>query len=133
MKSIPAFDEPLYRIIVDCVGPLTKKKAGNEYLVTIVCVVTRYIDSIPPRRITAYNVTMALVKLSLLSGYLKLYNLIKGQMLCLGCQSSVEGTARKVCRFECVPPRIPGSTREILPDFEEYVENMLYGIRETMG
>ena len=29
LKPIPAFDEPFSRIIVDCVGPLPRTKAGN--------------------------------------------------------------------------------------------------------
>ena len=43
LKPIPAFDEPFSRIIVDCVGPLPKTKAGNEYLLTIMCAATTYI------------------------------------------------------------------------------------------
>ena len=43
LKPIPAFDEPFSRIIVDCVGPLPKTKAGNEYLMTIMCAATTYI------------------------------------------------------------------------------------------
>ncbi|XP_030835976.1 uncharacterized protein LOC115921856 [Strongylocentrotus purpuratus] len=62
LKPIPAFDEPFSRIIVDCVGPLPKTKAGNEYLLTIMCAATRYTEAIPLRRITANNVTKALVK-----------------------------------------------------------------------
>ena len=35
LEPIPAFDEPFSRIIIDCVGPLSKTKSGNEYLLTI--------------------------------------------------------------------------------------------------
>ena len=35
LQPIPAFDEPFSRIIIDCVGPLPKTKAGHEYLLTI--------------------------------------------------------------------------------------------------
>ena len=31
LQPIPAFDEPFSRIIIDCVGPLSKTKSGNEY------------------------------------------------------------------------------------------------------
>ena len=62
LKPIPAFDEPFSRIIVDCVGPLPRTKAGNEYLLTIMCAATRYTEAIPLRRITANNVTKSLVK-----------------------------------------------------------------------
>ena len=38
LKPIPAVEEPFSRLIVDYVGPLNKTKAGNEYLLTIMCV-----------------------------------------------------------------------------------------------
>ena len=38
LQPIPAFEEPFSRILVDCVGPLPKTKAGNIYLLTIMCV-----------------------------------------------------------------------------------------------
>ena len=40
-KSVP-FDEPFIRIIIDCIGPLTKTKSGNEYILTILCSSTRF-------------------------------------------------------------------------------------------
>ena len=30
--SIPAFSEPFSKVMIDCVGPLPKTKAGNQYL-----------------------------------------------------------------------------------------------------
>ena len=62
LKPIPAFDEPFSRIIVDCVGPLPRTKTGHEYLLTIMCAATRYVEAIPLRNITARSVTQALVK-----------------------------------------------------------------------
>ncbi|XP_063963929.1 uncharacterized protein LOC135156194 [Lytechinus pictus] len=62
LKPVPAFDEPFARIIIDCVGPLPRTKAGNEFLFTIMCASTRYVEAIPLRRITANNVSKALIK-----------------------------------------------------------------------
>ena len=36
-QLIHAFDEPFSRLIIDCVGPLTKTKSGCQYLLTIMC------------------------------------------------------------------------------------------------
>ena len=47
LQPIPAFDEPFSRIIIDCVDPLPKSKSGNEYLLTIMCVSTRFLEAIP--------------------------------------------------------------------------------------
>ena len=39
LQSPPVIQEPFSRIIVDCVGPLPKKRSGNQYVVTIhVCI-----------------------------------------------------------------------------------------------
>ena len=39
LQSIPAFQEPFSRILVDCtcVSPLPKTKTGNQYMLTIMC------------------------------------------------------------------------------------------------
>ena len=31
LQPIPAFEEPLSTVLIDCVGPLPKSKSGNEY------------------------------------------------------------------------------------------------------
>ncbi|XP_071948672.1 uncharacterized protein [Antedon mediterranea] len=60
LKPIPAFGEPISRVIVDCVGPLPRTKNGNEYLLTVMCASSRFPEAIPLRRITAKNVVKAL-------------------------------------------------------------------------
>ena len=62
LKPIPAVEEPFSRLIVDCVGPLNKTKAGNEYLLTIMCVNTRFTEAIPLRNIKTPKIIKALEK-----------------------------------------------------------------------
>ena len=62
LQPIPAFDEPFSRIIIDCVGPLPKTKAGHENLLTIMCASTRFPEAIPLRNIKTKNIVKALVK-----------------------------------------------------------------------
>ena len=50
------------RIIIDCVGPLPKTKSGNEYLLTIMCASTRFLEAIPLRYIKTKTIVKALVK-----------------------------------------------------------------------
>lgn len=38
LRPIPAVGEPFEHILVDCVGPLPKTRAGNQFLLTIMCV-----------------------------------------------------------------------------------------------
>ena len=59
---IPALGEPFEHVLVDCVGPLPKSRTGNQFLLTIMCVATRYPEAIPLRKITAQAVVKALIK-----------------------------------------------------------------------
>lgn len=59
---IPAIGEPFERVIVDCVGPLPRAKSGNEYLLTIMCVATRFPEAVPVLKITTAAVLKALTK-----------------------------------------------------------------------
>ena len=68
LQPIPAFDEPLSRIIIDCVGPLSKTKSGHEYLLTIMCASTRFPEAIPLRNIKTKNIVKALEKFFTLVG-----------------------------------------------------------------
>jgi len=61
LKPIPAFGEPFSKVVVDCVGPLPKTKQGHEYLLTIMCMSTRYPEAIPLRNIKAQSITKALI------------------------------------------------------------------------
>ena len=68
LKPIPAFEEPFSRVIIDCVGPLPKTKAGHQYLLTIMCASTRFPEAVPLRNIKAPNVVKALTKFFTLFG-----------------------------------------------------------------
>ena len=68
LKPIPAFEEPFSRIMIDCVGPLPKTKRGNQYLLTIMCVSTRFPEAIPLRNIKAKTIVQALTKFFTLVG-----------------------------------------------------------------
>ncbi|XP_069976068.1 uncharacterized protein [Penaeus vannamei] len=62
LYPIPAMSEPFSKVIVDCVGPLPKTKAGNAYLLTIMCQTTRYPEAIPLRKISTSAIVKALTK-----------------------------------------------------------------------
>ena len=68
LQPIPAFGEPFSKVIVDCVGPLPKTKAGNQYLLTIMCANTRFPEAIPLRNIKASTISKALMKFFTLFG-----------------------------------------------------------------
>ena len=68
LQPIPAFDEPFCRIIIDCVGPLSKTKSGCQYLLTIMCASTRFPEAIPLRNIKTKTIVKALGKFFTLVG-----------------------------------------------------------------
>ena len=59
----PIVCEPFEQDVVDCVGPLPCKKAGNKFLLTVMCVSTRFPVVFPLRKITTPVVVKALTKL----------------------------------------------------------------------
>ncbi|KAJ8042213.1 hypothetical protein HOLleu_13218 [Holothuria leucospilota] len=68
LKPIPAFEEPFSRVVIDCVGPLPKSRAGHQYILTIMCASTRFPEAIPLRNIKARTVLQALLKFFTLFG-----------------------------------------------------------------
>ena len=62
LKPVPAIEEPFSRVLVDCVGPLPKTRSGNQYLLTIMCVNTRFLEAIPVRNIKAPTIVKVLIK-----------------------------------------------------------------------
>ncbi|KAL1267260.1 hypothetical protein QQF64_002935 [Cirrhinus molitorella] len=62
LVPIPVIGEPFEHVVIDCVGPLPKSRAGNQFLLTVMCTATRFPEAIPLRRITAPVISKALVK-----------------------------------------------------------------------
>ncbi|KAL1266443.1 hypothetical protein QQF64_002118 [Cirrhinus molitorella] len=62
LSPIPVVGEAFEEVLVDCVGPLPKTKAGNQYLCTIMCRATRFPEAIPLRNIKAPVILKSLIK-----------------------------------------------------------------------
>ena len=62
LKPIPAIDEPFSRVLIDCVGPLPKTRSGNQYLLTITCMATRFPEAVPLRNLKAPTIIKALIR-----------------------------------------------------------------------
>jgi hypothetical protein len=76
LKLFPA-DGPLEFIAIDILGPLTKTKAGNQYLLVISDRFSKLVRTIPLRTITTYTVAVAFAIIGLLfMEYLNYYYLI---------------------------------------------------------
>lgn len=75
---IPVMGEPFEKVIVDCVGPLPKTKSGSQFLLTIMCVSTRFPEAVPLRKITAPVVSKALLKFFTMFGLPKVVQTDQG-------------------------------------------------------
>ncbi|XP_073715771.1 uncharacterized protein [Misgurnus anguillicaudatus] len=62
LQPIPVMGEPFGRLILDCVGPLPKSKAGHQYILTLMCAATRFPEAIPLRNIKAKTIVKELIK-----------------------------------------------------------------------
>ncbi|XP_067685400.1 uncharacterized protein [Haliotis asinina] len=68
LKVVPAVGEAFSKVLIDIVGPLPKTSQGNQYLLTIMCLNTRFPEAIPLRKVTAAVVTKALMKYFTMTG-----------------------------------------------------------------
>ncbi len=62
LQPIPVMGEPFERLILDCVGPLPKSKAGYQYILTLMCSTTRFPEAVPLRNLKAKTIVKELIK-----------------------------------------------------------------------
>ncbi len=60
LQPIAVVTTPFEHLIIDCVGPLPRSKAGHAYLLTVMCQSTRYPAAYPLRSITTKSILKAL-------------------------------------------------------------------------
>lgn len=53
---IPVVQEPFTRVVIDCIGPLSLTKCGKQYLLSLMCMTTRYPEAIPVRSIKSKTI-----------------------------------------------------------------------------
>jgi len=68
LKLIPITGPAFSKVLIDIVGPLPKTSQGNQYLLTIMCVSTRFPEAIPLRKVTASVIARALIKYFTMTG-----------------------------------------------------------------
>ena len=50
LQPLPCVSEPFEKVAFDLVGPLPRTKGGNRYILTMMCLYTKYPEAIPLRR-----------------------------------------------------------------------------------
>ena len=58
VRPIPVFGEPYCDVIIDCFGLLPKTKAGNQYLLTIMCKATCFPEAVALKNIKASKIVV---------------------------------------------------------------------------
>ncbi len=61
LQPIPVMEEPFERLILDCVGPLPKSKAGYQYILTLMCMSTRFPEAVPLCNLKAKTIVKELI------------------------------------------------------------------------
>ncbi len=62
LTSVPIFEEPFERIIIDVVGPLPRTANGNEYIFTMMDAATRFPEAIPLRNVKSRTIAREMIK-----------------------------------------------------------------------
>ena len=60
LQPLPVIATPFTHVMIDCVGPLPKTKKGNEYLLTILDMASRFPEATPLRNIKTPTIVEAL-------------------------------------------------------------------------
>ena len=68
MEKTPIISTPYQRLACDLVGPLPRTKSGFRYLLTVICVGTRYPYAIPLSRVDAVTVAEGLTDILSITG-----------------------------------------------------------------
>ncbi|MCP8719654.1 MAG: reverse transcriptase domain-containing protein, partial [Asgard group archaeon] len=71
LKIVPVISEVYGRLNIDAVGPLIPSSRDNRYLITSICVASKYPDAIPVQNLSSKSVIQALIQIFSRSGYPK--------------------------------------------------------------
>ena len=119
LHPILAFDEPFSHIIIDCVGLLPKTKSQNEYLLTIMCSSTRYLEAIPLRSIKTNTIFKALIKFFKLFGLPKSIQSDQGtNFMAHAFQQVMNQLVIKTVQVQCISSKKSGSPGKIPSNLE---------------
>ncbi|XP_077553575.1 uncharacterized protein LOC144168472 [Haemaphysalis longicornis] len=63
MKLVPVITEPFRRLVIDIVGPLPESENGCRYILTALCVATKFPEAVPLRELNSPQVVDALLSI----------------------------------------------------------------------
>ena len=63
LQPLPCVGEPFEKVAFDLVGPLPRSSSGNKYILTMMCLYTKYPEAIPLRRVDNHTVLEAMLEI----------------------------------------------------------------------
>ncbi len=68
IHPIPVVEVPFSKVVIDCAGPLPRTNRENQYLVTIMCMSSRFPETFPLKSIKSKNIVRKFVKFFVMGG-----------------------------------------------------------------
>lgn len=97
--------------MIDCVGPLSRTKSGHKYILTMMCVATRFPEAIPLKNISSRKIVNALIFFFTRVGLPKVIQTDLGVENLPTSHTSIGNSASPI---ECLSTKVSGSVRAIL-------------------
>ena len=63
LQPLPCVGEPFEKVAFDLVGPLLRSSSGYKYILTMMCLYTKYPEAIPLRRVDNHTVLEAMLEI----------------------------------------------------------------------
>ena len=63
LQPLPCIGEPFEKVAFDLVGPLPRTASGNRYILTMMCLFTKYLEAIPLRWVDNVTVLEAMLEI----------------------------------------------------------------------
>jgi transposase InsO family protein len=147
MVKTPIIREPFSKIAIDIVGPLSRTKKGNKYILTVIDEGTRYPEAFPLPSIEAERIAQSLVQLFSRVGVARVIlsdqgsnftsTLLKQLYEMLGIKGITTSPYRPQSNGKC--ERYNGTLKKVLKklcityekDWDEMLPYALFAYRET--
>ena len=62
LQPLPCVSEPFEKVAFDLVGPLPRTSSGYKYILTMICLFTKYPEAIPLKRVDNESVLEAMIE-----------------------------------------------------------------------
>ncbi len=125
LRPIPAVGEPFKRSCRLRWSP-SKTKSGSQYILTIMCIATRFPEAIPLRKITAKSVTKALIHFFTF-GLPKTIQTDQGSNFMSNVFKNVLKALKVSCRIQCLSSRVTGCFGAMASNFKVCLAEILFG------